>query len=200
MTTNVCKRLLEIRWHGRGGQGAKTAALLFGEAALETGMYIQAFPEYGPERMGAPVVAFNRLSDKEIRTHAGIKEPDIVVVLDPTLIEVANVVDGLKEDGILLVNTEETPEQLKKHYNLDNRKIKVYCVNASKIALETIGRDVPNTPMLGALVKVTGIFNYDTMMQSINAKLSAKFRGRDEIIKGNLESIKRAYQEVKSEC
>ncbi|MCX7785581.1 MAG: 2-oxoacid:acceptor oxidoreductase family protein [candidate division WOR-3 bacterium] len=200
MTTNVCKKLLEIRWHGRGGQGAKTAALLFGEAALETGMYIQAFPEYGPERMGAPVVAFNRLSDKEIRTHAGIKEPDIVVVLDPTLIEVANVVDGLKEDGILLVNTEETPEQLKKHYNLDNRKIKIYCVNASKIALETIGRDVPNTPMLGALVKVTGIFNYDTMMESIKHKLSAKFRGRDEIIKGNLESIRRAYEEVKSEC
>ncbi len=200
MTTNVCKRQLEIRWHGRGGQGAKTAALLFGEAALETGMYIQAFPEYGPERMGAPVVAFNRLADNEIRTHASIKEPDIVVVLDPTLIEVANVVDGLKEDGVLLVNTEETPEQLKKHYKLDNRKIKIYCVNASKIALETIGRDVPNTPMLGALVKVTGIFHYETMMESIKAKLSAKFRGRDEIIKGNLESIKRAYEEVKSEC
>lgn len=201
MTKNVCgDKILEIRWHGRGGQGAKTAALLFGEAALETGLYIQAFPEYGPERMGAPVVAFNRLSDKEIRTHAGIKEPDIVIVLDPTLIEIANVIDGLKEGGILLINTEESPEAIMKHYRLENRNIRIFCVNASKIALESFGRDVPNTPMLGALVKVTGIFNFDTMMESIRAKLSAKFRGRDEIIKGNLESIRRAYEEVKSVC
>lgn len=201
MSENICgDKILEIRWHGRGGQGAKTAALLFGEAALETGLYIQAFPEYGPERMGAPVVAFNRLSDKEIRTHVGIKEPDIVIVLDPTLIEIANVVDGLKEGGILLINTEESPEEIAKKYNLENRKIKIFCVNASKIALECFGRDVPNTPMLGALVKVTGVFNFDTMMESIKAKLSVKFRGRDEIIKGNLESIKRAYEEVKSVC
>lgn len=201
MAVNVCGgQILEIRWHGRGGQGAKTAALLFGEAALETGKYIQAFPEYGPERMGAPVVAFNRLSDELIRTHAGIKEPDIVVVLDPTLIEVANVVNGLKEGGILLINTEETPEQIKERCNLEHKNIKIFCVNASKIALECIGRDVPNTPMLGALVKVTGVFNYETMMESIKAKLAVKFRGRDEIIKGNIESIKRAYEEVKSEC
>jgi pyruvate ferredoxin oxidoreductase gamma subunit len=201
MADNVCgDKIMEIRWHGRGGQGAKTAALLFGEAALETGMFIQAFPEYGPERMGAPVVAFNRLSDKLIRTHAGIKEPDIVVVLDPTLIEIAHVIDGLKDDGILLINTEETPEEVKKRYKLENRKIKIYCVNASKIALESFKRDVPNTPMLGALVKVTGVFNYDTMMESIKAKLATKFRGRDEIIKGNLESIRRAYEEVKSAC
>jgi pyruvate ferredoxin oxidoreductase gamma subunit len=201
MAANVCSdKVMEIRWHGRGGQGAKTAALLFGEAALETGMFIQAFPEYGPERMGAPVVAFNRLSKEIIRTHSGIKEPDIVIVLDPTLIEIANVVNGLKDDGILLINTEETPEEVKKRYKLENRKIKIYCVNASKIALESFKRDVPNTPMLGALVKVTGVFNYDTMMESIKAKLSVKFRGRDEIIKGNLESIRRAYEEVKSAC
>ncbi len=201
MADNVCgDKILEIRWHGRGGQGAKTAALLFGEAALETGLYIQAFPEYGPERMGAPVVAFNRLSDKLIRTHSGIKEPDIVVVLDPTLIEIANVVNGLKEGGILLINTEETPEQIIKHYKLENRNLKIYCVNASQIALESFKRDVPNTPMLGAVVKVTGVFNYDTMMESIKQKLSVKFRGRDEIIKGNLESIRRAYEEVKSAC
>ena len=201
MVSNVCStQILEIRWHGRGGQGAKTAALLFGEAALETGKYIQAFPEYGPERMGAPVVAFNRLSDEIIRTHSGIKEPDIVVVLDPTLIEVANVMSGLKDGGILLINTEETPEQIKIRYKLEGKNIKIFCVNASKIALECVGRDVPNTPMLGALVKATGVFNYDTMMESIEAKLNVKFRGRDEIIKGNLASIKRAYEEVKSEC
>ncbi|MEO0072493.1 MAG: 2-oxoacid:acceptor oxidoreductase family protein [candidate division WOR-3 bacterium] len=201
MTNNVCaSKLLEIRWHGRGGQGAKTAALLFGEAALDTGLYIQAFPEYGPERMGAPVVAFNRLSDKEIRTHAGIKEPDIVVVLDPTLIEIANVIEGLKPGGILLINTEDSPEEVRKRYKLDDKDIKIYCVNASKIALELIKRDVPNTPMLGALVKVTGIFDYQKMLEAITNKLQQKFRGRDEIIKGNIESIKRAYEEVKSEC
>jgi len=194
------EQVIEIRWHGRGGQGAKTAALLFGEAALDTGKYIQAFPEYGPERMGAPVVAFNRLADETIRTHSGIKEPDVVVVLDPTLIEIANVVTGLKDGGILLVNTEDTPEELKKKYNLGDKKIKIYCVDASKIALESFNRDVPNTPMLGALVKVTGIFDYDKMMESIKAKLSVKFRGRDELIKGNLQSIKRAYEEVVASC
>jgi pyruvate ferredoxin oxidoreductase gamma subunit len=201
MSSNVCQeKLLEIRWHGRGGQGAKTAALLFGEAALDTGLYIQAFPEYGPERMGAPVAAFNRLSDQEIRIHTGIKEPDIVVVLDPTLIDVVNILEGLKEDGILLINTEESPETIRKRYNLENKRIKIYCVNASKIALETIKRDVPNTPMLGALVKITGIFDYQKMLQAIENKLIQKFRGREEVVKGNLEAIKRAFEEVKSEC
>lgn len=188
--------VLEIRWHGRGGQGAKTAALLFGEAALDTGKFIQAFPEYGPERMGAPVTAFNRLSDEPIYSHSGIKTPDIVVVLDSSLIEPARVVEGLKDNGILLINTTETPDELRKRLNLPST-IKIYTVNASKIALETIGRDVPNTPMLGALVRVTGILQLEPMLEAIKEKLGVKFRGRTKLVDNNLKSIRRAYDEVK---
>lgn len=188
--------VLEIRWHGRGGQGAKTAALLFGEAALETGKFIQAFPEYGPERMGAPVTAFNRLSDEPIYSHSGIKTPDIVVVLDSSLIDPARVVEGLKDNGILLINTTETPDELRKRLNLPST-IKVYTVDASKIAFETIGRNVPNTPMLGALVRVTGILQLEPMLEAIKEKLGVKFRGRTKLVDDNLESIRRAYNEVK---
>jgi|UniRef100_A0A7V3PT85 pyruvate ferredoxin oxidoreductase gamma subunit len=188
--------VLEIRWHGRGGQGAKTAALLFGEAALETGKFIQAFPEYGPERMGAPVTAFNRLADKPIWSHSGIKNPDIVVVLDPSLIEPANVTEGLKPDGILLVNTTESPEVLRQRLGLP-ATVRVYTVDASTIALETVGKDVPNTPMLGALARVTGVLELEPMLAAIRSKLSVKFRGREKLVNDNLESIRRAYQEVK---
>ncbi len=188
--------VLEVRWHGRGGQGAKTAALLFGEAALETGKFIQAFPEYGPERMGAPVTAFNRLSDEFIWSHSGIKNPDIVVVLDPSLIEPAKVTDGLKPDGIILVNTAESPEDLRKRLGLPGT-VKVYTVDASAIAMATIGRDVPNTPMLGALARVTGVLKLEPMIEAIRSKLSVKFRGREKLVEDNLKSIRRAYEEVK---
>jgi len=189
--------VLEIRWHGRGGQGAKTAALLFAESALDTGKFIQAFPEYGPERMGAPVTAFNRLSESRIRSHSGIKEPDIVVVLDPSLIGPARVTDGLKEGGILLVNAVDSPEDLRRRFKIPPG-IKVYTVDASKIATETVGKDVPNTPMLGALVRVTGILDFETVMESIKHKLSEKFRGgKEQFIEGNLKSVRRAYEEVK---
>ncbi|MEO0005673.1 MAG: 2-oxoacid:acceptor oxidoreductase family protein [candidate division WOR-3 bacterium] len=188
--------VLEVRWHGRGGQGAKTAALLFGEAALETGKFIQAFPEYGPERMGAPVTAFNRLADEPIWSHSGIKNPDIVVVLDPSLIEPAKVTEGLKPDGILLVNTAENPEDLRKRLNLP-ATVKVYTVDASAIAMETVGKDVPNTPMLGALVRVTGVLKLEPMIAAIRSKLSVKFRGREKLVEDNLKSIRRAYEEVK---
>ncbi|MGQ9677860.1 MAG: 2-oxoacid:acceptor oxidoreductase family protein [bacterium] len=188
--------VLEIRWHGRGGQGAKTAALLFGEAALSTGKFIQAFPEYGPERMGAPVTAFNRLSDEPIYSHSGIKSPDIVVVLDPSLIEPARVVEGLKENGILLINTTESPDELRRRLNLPS-SVEVYTVDASKIALETIGRDVPNTPMLGALVRVSGVLQLEPVLESIKEKLSVKFRGRTKLVEDNLQSIRRAFEEVK---
>jgi pyruvate ferredoxin oxidoreductase gamma subunit len=190
-------RPLEIRWHGRGGQGAKTAALLFGESALDTGMYIQAFPEYGPERMGAPVAAFNRLSDKPIRSHSGIKEPDVVVVLDPSLIVSSRVTEGLKENGIILVNTTETPEELRKQLGVP-ASVKVYAVDASKIAMETVGKNVPNTPMLGALVKATGVLAFEPMMASIKAKLGEKFRGgKEKFVAPNLDSVRRAYEEVR---
>jgi pyruvate ferredoxin oxidoreductase gamma subunit len=188
---------LEIRWHGRGGQGAKTAALLFGEAALDTGMYIQAFPEYGPERMGAPVAAFNRLSDKPIRSHAGMKTPRVVVVLDASLIEPAKVTEGLADDGILLVNSNDDPAAMRKRLNLPPG-IKLYVVDASKIAMETVGKNVPNTPMLGALVKATGVLEFEPMMKAIEHKLGEKFRGgKEKFVAPNLTSIRRAYEEVR---
>jgi len=184
----------EVRWHGRGGQGAKTAALLFGEAAMETGKYIQAFPEYGPERTGAPVRAFNRLSDAPIRIHTQVTDPDVVVVLDASLLESINVTEGLKKGGALIVNTQESAEAIKKKLNADG--IKVAVVDATKIAVEMLKRNVPNTVMLGAMVKVTGALEWDSMLSSIKAKLAVKFRGREDIVEGNIKAIKRAYDEV----
>ena len=143
------KDLVEIRWHGRGGQGAKTAALLLADAALASGKYIQAFPEYGPERMGAPVASFNRISTEPIYLHSGVLSPRIVIVLDPTLVDSIDVTEGVPQDGTILVNTEKAPADIKKALGITG-SIKVYTVDASKISTETIGRDIPNTPMLGA--------------------------------------------------
>ena len=187
--------LLEIRWHGRGGQGAKTAALLFGDAAVETGKYIQAFPEYGPERMGAPVYAFNRISDKPILQHCGIKTPQIVVVLDPTLMATVNVTEGLPEDGIVLVNTQKSAEEIKKELKLNKQK--VYVVDASKISKDILQRDLPNTPMLGALIKVSKLLDFKAMLESVRHRLEHKFPGRPEVVEGNIKAIKQAYEEVK---
>lgn len=190
-------KVFEIRWHGRGGQGAKTACLLFGDAAMATGKYIQAFPEYGPERMGAPVSAFNRLSDEPITIHSGIQEPDTVCVLDPTLIGTANVIEGLAQDGVLVVNTKESPAELRKRLNLKGRK--VFTVDASRISKETMGKEITNTPMLGALVRATGILDFESMIKDTEEKLSKKFRDRPEVVKMNVEAIKKAYEEVRGE-
>ncbi len=189
------KKYFEVRWHGRGGQGAKTAALLFGEAAMETGKYIQAFPEYGPERTGAPMQSFNRLSDEPIRIHSGVRNPDVVIVLDPSLLDVTDVTKGLVKGGYVIVNTQESPEEIKKKLGRDD--IKVATVDATGIAMKHIGRNVPNTPMLGAMLKVTGILDFNKTLQVIEKKFSKKFRGREEIVRGNIESIKKAYEEVK---
>ena len=189
--------MVEIRWHGRGGQGAKTAALLLADAITSSGKYVQAFPEYGPERRGAPVRAFNRIDEKEIRQHSPVLEPDVVVVLDPTLIETAKVTEGLKDGGVLLVNTSEPPKELRKRYGIRNKKI--YTVDASTIAVETIGLDIPNTPMLGALARTTEILDFERMIKDLTAKLSKKFRDRPEIVEGNIRSIKKAYEEVRQE-
>jgi pyruvate ferredoxin oxidoreductase gamma subunit len=188
--------LLEIRWHGRGGQGAKTAALLFGDAAVETGKYIQAFPEYGPERMGAPVFAFNRIADEPILQHCGIKNPEIVVVLDPTLMETVDVTEGLPKDGVVLVNTQKSAADIKKQLNLTTQT--VYVVDASTISREILKRDLPNTPMLGALIKVSKLLDFKAMLESVRARLEHKFPNRPEVVDGNIKAIKRAYEEVKA--
>ena len=186
--------LLEIRWHGRGGQGAKTAALLFGDAAVETGKYIQAFPEYGPERMGAPVFAFNRIADEPILQHCGIKTPEIVVVLDPTLMETVDVTEGLPDNGVVLVNTQKSAQDIKKELGLTSQK--VYVVDASKISQEILGRDLPNTPMLGALIKASRLLEFEPMLKSVANRLKKKFPTRPDGVEGNIKAIRRANEEM----
>jgi len=191
------KDLVEIRWHGRGGQGAKTAALLLADAALASGKYIQAFPEYGPERMGAPVASFNRISSSPILLHSGVTEPVIVVVLDPTLIESVDVTEGIPENGCIIINTNKSPSDIKNDLKITS-KIKVFTIDASTISKETIGRDIPNTPMLGALIKATGILDFKEMMEDTKKKLQKKFKTKPEVVEGNIKAIERAYNEVKS--
>lgn len=190
-------KIIEIRWHGRGGQGAKTAALLFADSALALGKNIQAFPEYGPERMGAPVQSFNRLSDGPITLHCGITSPSIVLVLDQTLMATVNVAQGLPADGCLIVNTAKSPQEIRAEIKLKGGK--VFTVDASAIAQDKIGRDIPNTPMLGALVKVSGLLSFKEMLQNTEDKLKKKFAHKPEIIKGNILAIKAAYDSVKGE-
>ena len=191
------KKMVEVRWHGRGGQGAKTAALLFAETALATGKHIQAFPEYGPERMGAPVQSFNRISDHEITIHCAVTNPEYVVILDPTLMDTVNVTDGIGDTGKVIVNTSFSAKETADHLKISVDQ--VFVVNASQIALETIKMDIPNTPMLGALVKVMGNMDLDHVIEDIKKKLELKFRHKPQVITGNLESIRKAHEAVKSE-
>ncbi len=187
--------LWEIRWHGRGGQGAVTAAKFLAEIALAKDFYFQAFPEYGAERMGAPIQAFTRLSDSPIHIRSAIEKPDVVVVLDPTLLSSVNVLEGIKKDGIVLVNTPSPAEKVKKELGLEGKSTRVFAVNATKIALETIGRPIPNTPLVGALVKATGLFELEEVIEGLKSSFGKKFS--DEVVEGNVEAVKRAYQEVK---
>ncbi|MDN5332579.1 MAG: pyruvate ferredoxin oxidoreductase gamma subunit [Tepidanaerobacteraceae bacterium] len=190
-------KVLEIRWHARGGQGAKTAALMLAESVAEMGKYVQGFPEYGPERMGAPIQAFNRISDEPIYIHSNVVNPDIVMVLDSTLIGKANITDGVPEDGIYIINTTKTPAEVRKMLGVKGGKI--YTVDANQISLETIGRPIPNTPMMGAFIKATGIIPFDEFMARMREQLAKKFKSKPEVIEGNLKAIERAYQEVKGE-
>lgn len=189
------KDLVEIRWHGRGGQGAKTASLLLADAAFNTGKYIQGFPEYGPERMGAPITAYNRISNKPIVIHSNIYEPDYVVVVDDTLLETVDVTAGLKEDGAIVINTVKDEEQIKKL--LKGYKGKVYCIDARKISEEALGRYFPNTPMLAAIVKVAGIMAEDAFLADMQGSFKHKFAKKPEVIDGNMNALKMALSQVK---
>ena len=191
----MAERLIEIRWHGRGGQGAKTAATMIAEVALEEGKYSQGFPEYGPERMGAPMRGYTRIAEGPIRLHCPITAPDVVVILDPTLIGVEDMADGLKPDGAVIVNTQEPPAAVRKRLGITHGK--VYTVDATKIAIEEIGRPIPNTPMIGALIRISGIMQLDTVYHDIEKKFLKKLGERG--VRGNINAVKRAYEEVKSE-
>ena len=189
------KKVIEIRWHGRGGQGAVTASKLLATAALAEDKYFQAFPEYGPERMGAPIQSYTRISDTPIKIHCHVLNPDMVAVLDSTLIDSINITQGLMDNGIIVVNTDESPEKIREKLHLKGKK--VFTVDASKIASEELGRPMPNTPMIGALIKATGLLKLDNVIDDIKSNFAGKFS--EKIIAGNVKAIKRAYQEVKSE-
>ncbi|MCR1899979.1 2-oxoacid:acceptor oxidoreductase family protein [Irregularibacter muris] len=188
-------KMVEIRWHGRGGQGAKTASLLLADAAFDTGKYIQGFPEYGPERMGAPITAYNRISDDRITIHSNIYKPDYVVVVDETLLKAVDVAAGLKEDGGIIINTHKTPEELRPL--LKGYKGKVYTIDAREVSMATLGRYFPNTPMLGAVVKISGIMGEDTFLESMKNSFAHKFATKPEVIQGNMQALEKAMQEVK---
>lgn len=184
--------MTEVRWHGRGGQGAKTAAYLLAEAVMSPGTHIQAFPEYGPERMGAPVRAFVRISKKPIRIHCPVVNPQVVVVLDPTLIGKVDVTEGVGEDGVFVVNSPETPAEIRRRLGFTTGK--VFTVPALQIALETIKRPIPNTVMLGALARATGLLDVETLKERVREQLGTKLNPL--IIEGNMQAIDRAAQEV----
>ncbi|WP_027628350.1 2-oxoacid:acceptor oxidoreductase family protein [Ruminiclostridium cellobioparum] len=188
-------KVVEIRWHGRGGQGAKTASLLLADAAFNTGKYIQGFPEYGPERMGAPITAYNRISDDKLTIHCNIYEPDYVVVVDDTLLTAVDVTSGLKESGALIINTTKTPEEIKPL--LKGYKGKVCTVDARTISIETLGKYFPNTPMLGAVVKVSGVMGEKEFLDDMVGSFKHKFAKKPEVIEPNIKAIERAMQEVK---
>ena len=188
------KDLIEIRWHGRGGQGAKTASLLLADAAFNTGKFIQGFPEYGPERMGAPITAYNRISNKPITVHSNIYEPDYVVVVDDTLLESVDVTAGLKPDGAIIVNTTKSADELKQL--LSNYSGSIYTIDARKISLETLGKYFPNTPMLAAIVKVSAIMNDEEFLNDMKGSFKHKFAKKPEVIEGNMKAIEMALKEV----
>lgn len=186
--------LTEIRWHGRAGQGLVTAAKLLGETALGTGQYFQAFPDYGPERMGAPIRAYTRISPGRINIHSQIENPDVVLVLDPTLLDLVDVVEGIREDGKVLINTDQSAAAMRARLGLVGSKVKVYTVDASRIAIETLGREITNTPMLGAFARATGIFPLESIIGDVRKNLGKKLRA--EIVEANVKAVQVAYDSV----
>ena len=186
--------LIEIRWHGRGGQGAKTASLLLADAAFNTGKYIQGFPEYGPERMGAPITAYNRISTKPITIHSNIYEPDYVVVVDDTLLESVDVTAGLKKEGAIVINTTKEADELKKL--LKGYEGEIYKIDARKISEEALGRYFPNTPMLAAIVKVSKVMTDEELLNDMQGSFKHKFAKKPEVIEGNMKALKLALDSV----
>lgn len=185
---------IEIRWHGRGGQGTVTAAKVLADACLSGGRYVQAFPEYGPERSGAPLRAYNRVSTKELRMHCPVLHPNVIAIADATLLDGVNVTEGAKEDSIFIVNTSKEPSEIREKLKLLPSQ-KVYTVDATKIAIDCFGRALPNLPMLGAVCRVTSLVSLEALLEDVRKSFGKKFS--QKIIDGNLEATKRGYEEVK---
>ena len=188
------KDLIGIRWHGRGGQGAKTASLLLADAAFNTGKYIQGFPEYGPERMGAPITAYNRISTNPITIHSNIYEPDYVVVVDDSLLETINVTAGLKDDGAIVINSTKDGDYIRS--KLKDYKGDIYKIDARKISMETLGKYFPNTPMLAAIVKVSKIMTDEEFLNDMQGSFKHKFAKKPEVIEGNMKALEMALTSI----
>jgi len=188
--------MIEIRWHGRGGQGAKTASLLLADVAFATGMYVQGFPEYGPERMGAPITAYNRLDNEPITIHSNIYEPDMVVVVDESLIGPVAVTGGLKADGSIIVNSSGDPAEVKARLQELGFNGKVYVIDAKAVSVKNLGKYLPNTPLLSAAVKVTGLMEKESFFENMRGSFAHKFASKPEVIEGNMNAIRDAWEEV----
>ncbi len=189
--------LVEFRWHGRGGQGAKTACLLLADAAFAAGKFVQGFPEYGPERMGAPITAYNRISDTRCSVHCNIEEPDYVVVVDETLLESVDVTRGLQPEGAVIINTPKAPAEIRR--KLRGWKGRVCTIDARKISEETLGKNFPNSPMLSAAVKVSGVLEEEQFMGDMEESFSHKFANKPQVVAGNMAALRRSWQEVQAE-
>ena len=183
--------MIEIRWHGRGGQGAKTAALLLADAAFETGLYVQGFPEYGPERMGAPITAYNRLDEEPIRIHSNIYEPDMVVVVDETLLTSVDVRSGLKQGGRIVVNSNRPPGLVAAEF--EGFEGEIYAVDAADISMRTLGRNLPNTPLLSVVARLTGVIGEKEFFEVMEGAFSEKFAAKPEVVAGNMNALKEAW-------
>jgi len=186
--------MVEIRWHGRGGQGAKSACMLLADVAALQGKFVQGFPEYGPERMGAPITAYNRISEKRCSIHSNIYYPDYVVVVDETLLDSVDVTGGLKEGGGIIINTPSSPQEVRSR--LPGWAGKICTIDARRISEENLGRNFPNTPMLAALVKVSGVVEPEQFLVDIEESFQHKFATKPQVIEGNMVTLKKSLEEV----
>ncbi|MFY9119585.1 MAG: 2-oxoacid:acceptor oxidoreductase family protein [Syntrophomonadaceae bacterium] len=186
--------MVEIRWHGRGGQGAKSACMLLADVAALQGKFVQGFPEYGPERMGAPITAYNRISEKRCSIHSNIYYPDYVVVVDETLLDSVDVTGGLKEGGGIIINTPSSPQEIRSR--LPGWAGKICTIDARRISEENLGRNFPNTPMLAALVKVSGVVEPEQFLADIEESFQHKFATKPQVIEGNMVTLKKSLEEV----
>ncbi len=190
----VSNGMVEIRWHGRGGQGAKSACMLLADVAALEGKFVQGFPEYGPERMGAPITAYNRISEKRCTIHSNIYYPDYVVVVDETLLDSVDVAGGLKEGGAIIVNTPSSPQQMRER--LKRWSGKICTIDARRISEEFLGKNLPNTPMLAAVVKVSGVLEPERFLVDIEESFQHKFADKPQVIEGNMATLKKSMEEV----
>jgi pyruvate ferredoxin oxidoreductase gamma subunit len=189
----IMAHMIEIRWHGRGGQGTVTAAKVLADACMSGGRNVQAFPEYGPERAGAPIRAYNRISEKTLRMHCPVLNPGVVAVVDATLLDAINVAEGATDDAVFVINTSRDPKEVRAKLKAKPTQ-KVFTVDATKIAIESFGRPMPNSSMLGALNKATGIVSMEVLLEDVRGSFGKKFA--QKIIDGNLEAVRRGYGEV----